>query len=105
MVNGLTAYASAPFDVTFPGGTIRAGSFAPKVDFLTSLVPRNVAIGDLDGDGKPDLAYNMGVLRNTSLLGKLTGSSFASEVDLLPIPPGTYSYAVLHGRPGWRRKA
>ena len=31
-------------------------SFAPKVDFTTGSYPYNMAIADLDGDGKPELA-------------------------------------------------
>jgi len=32
------------------------GSFGPKTDFATGSGPYSVAIGDLDGDGRPDLA-------------------------------------------------
>jgi len=32
------------------------GTFAAKVDYTTGSAPRSVAIGDLDGDGKADLA-------------------------------------------------
>jgi FG-GAP-like repeat len=37
-------------------GSITAGSFANKVNFTTGTSPQSVSIGDLDGDGKPDLA-------------------------------------------------
>jgi len=59
-------------------------SFAPKVDFVTGVNPVSVAIGDLDGDGRPDLAVAaknakvVSVLRNTSSIGTL---GFASRVD------------------------
>ncbi len=69
-------------------GSITAGSFAPKVDFnLNSTLPRALAIGDLDGDGKPELVvanYNaatISIFRNISTSGSLTTSSFASKVD------------------------
>ncbi len=69
-------------------GSITAGSFAPKVDFnLNSTLPRALAIGDLDGDGKPELvvanfnAATISIFRNTSTSGSLTTSSFASKVD------------------------
>src|SRR5439155_969855 len=33
-----------------------AGGFGSKTDFATGASPRSVAIGDMNGDGKPDLA-------------------------------------------------
>ncbi len=66
-------------------GTIDLSSFATKVDFPTSIgSPNKVVIGDLDGDGKPDLAIgNQGanvisVLHNTSVSGNV---AFDPEVD------------------------
>ncbi len=62
---------------TSTSGTL---SFAPKVDLTTGLGPASVAVGDLDGDGKLDLAatnWNDGqgstlsVFRNTSTNGTL----------------------------------
>ncbi|WP_458420801.1 FG-GAP repeat domain-containing protein, partial [Pseudomonas aeruginosa] len=41
---------------TSSSGSIGSGSFAAKVDFTTGSGPVSVAIGDIDGDGKPDLA-------------------------------------------------
>jgi len=38
------------------------GTFAAAVDYPTKQKPGSVAIGDLDGDGKPDLAVGGGVL-------------------------------------------
>ncbi len=72
---------------TSASGSIAAGSFAPKVDFATGASPNSVAMGDLDGDGKPDLAVanvnsnNVSVLRNTSSVGSITAGSFAPKVD------------------------
>jgi uncharacterized protein (TIGR02145 family) len=87
-VNGLTAYSNAPFLVTFEGGgAITANSFSTKVDFATGTNPDRIAIGDIDGDGKPDLVVcNSGsaivsVFRNTSTSGSITSNSFAAKVD------------------------
>jgi gliding motility-associated-like protein len=72
---------------TSTSGTFTAGSFATKVDFATGINPYNVAIGDLDGDGKPDLAAanasssTVSVFRNTSTSGSITAGSFAAKVD------------------------
>ena len=84
LTSALTAYAGQPFVVTLNG----AVAFAPKADFATgkSLAsnPASVSIGDVDGDGKPDLAvlnYNDGtvsVLLNTGTAGT---ASFATTVD------------------------
>ena len=65
-------------------GTITAASFAPKVSFATVNAAYSVAVGDLDGDGKRDLAvinYNPGKLslfKNLSTAGTI---SLASRVD------------------------
>ena len=53
-------------------GTINAGSLAPKVDFSAGNSTLGLAVGDLDGDGKLDIAVSnrtsnaVTVLRNTS---------------------------------------
>ncbi len=73
LTGGLLAYSSAPFVVTFSGPSIIDDkSFALNVDFDTGGDPFSVAIGDLDGDGKADLAVanfssnSVSVFRNTS---------------------------------------
>ncbi len=72
-------------------------SFASKVDFTTGSTPYTVCIGDIDGDGKPDLAVpnsgsnTVSILRNTSTSGSV---SFASKADFTT---GTYPYSVCIG--------
>jgi FG-GAP-like repeat/IPT/TIG domain/FG-GAP repeat len=83
----LVGSSASPFNVTFPG-LISPTSFNPNVDFTTGIAPSSISIGDLDGDGKPDLVcVNIGsntvsVFRNTSISGSITASSFTSKVDL-----------------------
>lgn len=82
--------------VTNPGEAISSGTvsvlrntstpgiinFATQVTFATGIGPLGVAIGDIDGDGKPDLAVTnindntVSVLRNTSTVGSV---NFASQ--------------------------
>ena len=94
MNSGLTAYSAQPFVVTFAHGY---GNFGMKVNYPTGTYPMSVAIGDLDGDGKPDLAVanyssnNVSVLRNTGSAGS---PSFAAKVDY---PTGTNPYSVAIG--------
>lgn len=67
-------------------GTLSAGSFAPAVNIPVQSTPMSVHIGDIEGDGKPELliAHNEGdrisILRNLSSAGSLTSSSFAAPV-------------------------
>lgn len=60
-------------------------SFATKVDFTVSTTPEDITAGDLDGDGRPEVAVScsnsnaVSVLRNTSTTGTI---SFAAKTDL-----------------------
>jgi hypothetical protein len=77
------------FRNTSTSGSITASSLASRVDFTTGTVPISVAIGDVDGDGKPDLAVannissTVSIFRNNSTSGSITASSFASKVDFI----------------------
>ena len=93
-VNGLVAYSSVFFEPTFygDGSSISLTSFGPQQTITTSGGPIASAIGDLDGDGKPDFviatsAGQVGVFQNIGGVGSLGAGSFAAEVDL-PLPSG-----------------
>jgi uncharacterized protein YjdB len=81
-------------------GSITSGSFATPVTFTTGTHPFGVAIGDIDGDGKPDLAVAnlssdyVSVFRNTSTSGSITSGSFAPQVTFLTAGSGTRSVAI-----------
>ena len=72
---------------TSTSGIVNAASFAAKADFATGINPFSVVIGDVDGDGKPDLvtansnANTISVLRNTAAPGNIMASSFSGKVD------------------------
>jgi hypothetical protein len=68
-------------------GSITTNSFAAPVDFAAGGWANSVAIGDLDGDGKPDVAVvtqipdHLSLFKNTSTPGSFTTNSFAARVD------------------------
>ena len=87
-VNGLSVYSTIPFIPKFPGGIpLSSSSFFPKLDFATGVLPYGVAIGDLDGDGKPDFVAtnnndsSISVFRNTGTGDSLSSNSFAPAVN------------------------
>jgi len=71
-------------------GSINLNSFAAKVDIIfgTSLIS-SLAVGDFDGDSKPDLAgldYNsnkVSIVRNKSNIGSIDLNSFSTSVEFL----------------------
>ena len=38
-------------------GSITSSSFAARVDYSAGYNPNGIAIGDLDGDGRPDIVF------------------------------------------------
>ncbi len=85
---------------TATAGTINAASFAAKVDFATGNAPHGLAIGDIDGDGKPELissnfnGESVSILRNTSSSGAIDLTSFAGKVDFGTLATGPFSVAL-----------
>ncbi len=83
--NGDTTTVSVLRNISL-SGTITSGSFAPKVDFAAGNHPLGVAVADIDGDGKPDVAVanlndsTISVLRNISSSGTITSGSLAPPV-------------------------
>ena len=100
VVSNYTSNTISVYRNTSTSGSIGSSSFAAKVDFATGDYPISVAIGDLDGDGKPDLAVvnnlsdNVSVYRNTSSSGSISTSSFATKVDFVT---GFEPYSVAIG--------
>ena len=81
VVNNLAGTISV-FRNTSAGGSV---SFSARVDYAVGIFPSCVAIGDLDGDGKPDLAVvnntsnTVSLFRNNSNIGTI---ALAAKVDL-----------------------
>jgi hypothetical protein len=75
---------SVLLNTTAPGAT--TPTFAPRQDFATAISPVSVAVGDFNGDGKPDLAIVdqgsglVSILMNSTAPGATT-ASFAPRQD------------------------
>jgi gliding motility-associated-like protein len=82
-VNGLTGYSQLPFKILFTSCTsFESNSFSGPVQFSRNNIMG--AIGDIDGDGRPDFVFAnlpdkcFSVLRNTGSPGSI---SFAAQND------------------------
>ena len=67
---------------TTPGAT--APSFAPQATFAVGANPSTVTIGDLDGDGRPDLAVSNRGSNTVSVLLNTEGPASLSTIDWDP---------------------
>ena len=87
--NGDPGDVSVLINTTMSGST--TSSFAPQQTFAAGRHPTDVAVGDFNGDGKPDLAVanigsgNVSVLLNTTAAGSTT-PSFAPSNPSRPGP-------------------
>jgi subtilisin family serine protease len=66
---------TTPFDYTF--------SFGSRVDNATNVDPLNLALGDIDGDGRLDIAVANQTSNNISLYHNEGSMSFAPKVDVV----------------------
>jgi gliding motility-associated-like protein len=87
--NNLAGYSRYPFHVTFASkGSISPLDFDARVDFLSGKEPTSIAIGDLDGDGKADIAVanrtsnTVSIYTNAAVTGRIDASSFAPKFDI-----------------------
>ncbi|RYE16113.1 MAG: hypothetical protein EOP51_26430, partial [Sphingobacteriales bacterium] len=64
-------------------------SFGNKTEFVTGLAPQYLTVGDLSGDGKPDVivanksSKTISIFRNTSVKGSINSVSLATKFDLI----------------------
>jgi uncharacterized delta-60 repeat protein/gliding motility-associated-like protein len=98
--SGLTGFSQVPFITTFAnGGVIDACSFSALTEYTAGTNTQDVALGDLDGDGKVDMAVtnygtsNISVYRNISTTGTITATSFAPKVDFA-LSSNSYATAI-----------
>ena len=100
--NGLTAYSSKPFIVTFPGGPgFTDSSFNSKTDLQMGFGTNGVASADLDQDGRVDIVavstYSKLILvqKNTGTVGApafISNGNYATGNQ-----PGSISIADIDG--------
>ncbi|HMJ46672.1 MAG TPA: FG-GAP-like repeat-containing protein [Ferruginibacter sp.] len=101
---GLTAYSNRSFYTSFAGAgsPVLSSSFDTSINTIADLHPSMIAVSDLDGDGKPDLASSnnystagspasFSVFRNTS---SGIAISFAPKSDF---PNGVMTAAIASG--------
>ena len=93
----MTSSISA-FMNTSTEGVIDATSFADKVDFATEDNPYFVAIGDLDGDGKNDLAsgnsYSASLLRHKRTDTEILTFSLPNQTEPAVIDSDNHTIAI-----------
>jgi gliding motility-associated-like protein len=87
VVSNATDHTIVIYRNAYTSGAISASSFSNGVSFTTANSPRNIAIRDVDGDGKPEIIAaceggKISIFQNTSTSGTIDAASFAAKVDL-----------------------
>ena len=101
VANGSTVTVSVLLNITAPGAA--TPSFAAKQDFVTGTAPASVTLGDLNGDGKLDLAVanfnsdTVSVLLNTTTPGAATPSFAAKQDFAMGASPASVTVGDLNG--------
>ena len=85
VVTQLADHLSIFKNISTPG-SFTTGSLAPRVDYPTGWNPNGVAIGDLDGDGRPDIAF--------AVYYAATLSIYQNQTPRLRPAPGTNPPAI-----------
>jgi hypothetical protein len=100
--NKLTAYSRVPFVLTFANGDVafNANSFMKKSDLPRTIQGLDVAIVDLNGDGRPEIiGSNTSIYPNTITVLR-NATTPGNPPNFLPagnFPTGTYPYGIATG--------
>ncbi len=87
----VTSYLPQLFSIIqnlFNGGDLTSNSFGQRIDYPLDGRGHTISVGDLDGDGKPDLVVDtelnstISIFHNESTPGILTNSSLSGPVEL-----------------------
>ena len=99
--NGTTTISV--FHNTSTPGTFSTSSLAAKFDFTAGTGPRGLVIGDLDGNGKLDIAVvnqtsgTLSMFRNNATSGVINAGSLAAKVDATVANGGWMTLGEIDG--------
>ena len=106
VIAGLYTNKVSVYRNTATAGIINASSLAAKVNFISDTIsmPSAVAIGDLDGDGKPEIVVansysnTLSILKNISKAATIDSTSFAAAINLTTgLAPAAVAIADIDG--------
>ncbi len=101
VINGSDSTVSVLLNTTAMGAT--TPTFAPQQTFTTGTSPDALAVGDFNGDGKPDLAVansganTVSVLLNTTAMGATTPTFAAQQTFATGTAPAALAVGDFNG--------